>query len=103
VLFVLVRLLDDFFFLPLTIGRSLHIHPVLSVLMLFLGAAVAGPTGLVLVLPVLGVVTVVTEILALILSDRCLRERFRQARQLKTSPQAAAASTSAFPPTTPGD
>jgi len=102
VLFVLVRLLDDFFFLPLTIGRSLHIHPVLSVLMLFLGAAVAGPTGLVLVLPVLGVVTVVTETLGLILSDRCLRERFRQARQLKASPQAVAAtSSSASPPTMP--
>ncbi len=82
VLFVLVRLLDDFFFLPLTIGRSLNIHPVLSVLMLFLGATVAGPTGLVLVLPVLGVVTVVTETLGQIVSDRCLRERYRQARQL---------------------
>ena len=81
------RLLDDFLFLPLTIGRSLHIHPVLSVLMLFLGATVAGPTGLVLVLPVLGVVTVITETLGQIVSDRCLRERFRQARLLKASPQ----------------
>ena len=93
VLFVLVRLLDDFFFLPLTIGRSLHIHPVLSVLMLFLGATVAGPTGLVLVLPLLGVVTVVTETLGQIVSDRCLRERFRQARQLKASPAVATTST----------
>jgi predicted PurR-regulated permease PerM len=83
VLFILVRLLDDFFFLPLTIGKSLHIHPVLSVLMLFLGATVAGPTGLVLVLPVLGVVTVITETLGQIISDRCLRERFWQSRQLK--------------------
>jgi predicted PurR-regulated permease PerM len=88
ILFILVRLLDDFIFLPLTIGRSLHIHPVLSVLMLFLGATVAGPTGLVLVLPVLGVVTVVTETLGQIVSDRCLRERFWQARQLKALPQA---------------
>jgi predicted PurR-regulated permease PerM len=85
VLFLAVRILDDFLFLPLTIGRSLHIHPVLSVLMLFLGAAVAGPTGLLLVLPVLGVVAVVTEILGQILTDRCLRERFRLARQLKVS------------------
>jgi predicted PurR-regulated permease PerM len=86
-LFILVRLLDDFLFLPLTIGRSLHIHPVLSVLMLFLGATVAGPTGLVLVLPVLGVVTVITETLGQIISDRCLRERFWRARQLKALPQ----------------
>jgi predicted PurR-regulated permease PerM len=67
--------------------------PFLSVLMLFLGAAVAGPTGLVLVLPVLGVVTVVTETLGQIVSDRCLRERFRQARQLHASPQAVAAAS----------
>ena len=84
-LFLGVRILDDFLFLPMTIGRSLHIHPVLSVLMLFLGAAVAGPTGLLLVLPVLGVVTVITEIMVQILTDRCLRERFRLARQLKAS------------------
>jgi predicted PurR-regulated permease PerM len=89
VLFGLVRLLDDFIFLPMTIGRSLHIHPVLSVLMLFLGATVAGPTGLVLVLPVLGVVTVITETLGQILSDRCLRERFWKARQLEASPHSA--------------
>jgi predicted PurR-regulated permease PerM len=88
VLFILVRLLDDFIFLPLTIGRSLHIHPVLSVLMLFLGATVAGPTGLVLVLPVLGVVVVVTETLGQIVSDRCLRERFWQAQQLRAAPKA---------------
>jgi len=81
-LFFGVRILDDFFFLPNTIGRSLHIHPVLSVLMLFLGAELAGPTGLVLVLPVLGVVTVATETLGQILTDRCLRERYRLAKQL---------------------
>lgn len=85
VLFAMVRLLDDFLFLPLTIGRSLHIHPVLSVLMLFLGANVAGPTGLVLVLPVLGVVTVITETFDQILSDRCLRERFWHARKLRAA------------------
>ena len=46
-LFLFVRLMDDFVFLPLTIGRKLHIHPLLSVLMFFLGAIVAGGTGLV--------------------------------------------------------
>ena|SRR5437588_1503217 len=83
VLFVCVRILDDFVFLPLTIGRSLRIHPVLSVLMLFLGAAVAGPTGLVLVLPVLGVVAVITETLGQIVADHRLWTRFRQANVLR--------------------
>jgi predicted PurR-regulated permease PerM len=83
VLFVCVRLLDDFVFLPMTVGRSLRFHPVLSVLMLFLGAAVAGPAGLLLVLPVLGVVAVVVETLRQILTDERLRMRYRQARQLQ--------------------
>ena len=83
VLFLCVRILDDFVFMPLTVGRSLRLHPVLSVLMLFLGAAVAGPTGLVLVLPVLGVVAVIVETLLQIVTDHRLRLRFRQARQLK--------------------
>jgi predicted PurR-regulated permease PerM len=83
VLFICVRLLDDFLFLPMTVGRSLRFHPVLSVLMLFLGAAVAGPTGLLFVLPVLGVVAVVTETLGQILTDERLRARYRHARQLR--------------------
>jgi predicted PurR-regulated permease PerM len=82
-LFLCVRMLDDFVFMPLTIGRSLRIHPVLSVIMLFLGAAVAGPVGLLLVLPVLGVVTVVAEVLGQILIDHRLHARFRHANQLR--------------------
>ena len=83
-LFLSVRLLDDFVFLPLTIGRSLRLHPVLSVLMLFLGAAVAGPTGLVLVLPVWGVVTLVVETFGQIVADPRLLQRYHHARQLRT-------------------
>jgi predicted PurR-regulated permease PerM len=87
-LFVCVRILDDFVFLPMTVGRSLRFHPVLSVLMLFLGAAVAGPAGLLLVLPVLGVVAVVVETLRQILTDERLRMRYRQARRLqRTMPE----------------
>ncbi len=82
-LFVCVRLLDDFVFMPLTVGRSLRIHPVLSVVMLFLGAAVAGPAGLFLVLPVLGLIAVVIEMLVHILGDEHLRKRYHHARQLQ--------------------
>jgi predicted PurR-regulated permease PerM len=83
VVFICARLLDDFVFLPMTVGRSLRFHPVLSVLMLFLGAAVAGPAGLLLVLPVLGVVAVITETLGQILTDERLWTRHRHARQLQ--------------------
>jgi predicted PurR-regulated permease PerM len=81
-LFLIVRVLDDFLFLPLTIGRKLHVHPVLSLLMLFLGATVAGGTGLVLALPVLGVVTVIGETVAQIVTDDKLMARYRLAKQM---------------------
>jgi len=81
-LFLFVRLLDDFVYMPLTIGRKLHIHPLLTVLMFFLGATVAGGTGLVLALPVLGVVSVGAEVVAQVVMDRRLRFRYRAARDL---------------------
>jgi predicted PurR-regulated permease PerM len=78
-------LLDDFVFMPLTIGRKLHIHPLLSVLMFFLGATVAGGTGLVLARPVLGVVAAVAGIVAEVVMDRRLRFRYQAARDLATT------------------
>ena len=44
--FISVRMLDDFVFMPLTIGRSLHMHPLLTVLMIFVGGSVAGVRSL---------------------------------------------------------
>jgi len=58
-LFLLVRVLDDFVFVPLTIGRSLQMHPLVSVLLLFIGGAVAGVLGLIIVLPLAGVVMII--------------------------------------------
>ncbi len=83
-LFIFVRLLDDFVFLPATVGRSLNLHPLVSVLMLFVGGAVAGVPGLALVLPLLGVATVVGAALSEILTDRRLRARHAHARRLRT-------------------
>jgi predicted PurR-regulated permease PerM len=85
VLFLSVRTLDDFIFVPLTIGRKLHVHPVLSILMLFLGAMVAGATGLILTLPLFGVVAVICETVSQVVTDRRLKARYRAARQLTSS------------------
>ncbi|OGV73429.1 MAG: hypothetical protein A3B82_00895 [Methylophilales bacterium RIFCSPHIGHO2_02_FULL_57_10] len=74
-LFIGVRLLDDFAFIPLVIGKSLRIHPLLSVLMLFIGGTIAGVAGLMLVMPMLGVVMLLGETLEIILTDRRLRAR----------------------------
>jgi len=84
-LFLGVRALDDFVFLPLTIGRKLRVHPLLSVLMLFLGATVAGTTGLMLALPLFGIVSVIGETISHVVTDRKLRARYRAARQLVLS------------------
>lgn len=81
-LFVLARMLDDFVYMPLTIGKSLRMHPLLTVVMIFVGGAVAGVTGLMLVLPVLGVVMVVGQTLGQLLTDPRLMARHRHARRL---------------------
>ncbi|WP_306602667.1 AI-2E family transporter [Azonexus sp.] len=83
VLFLFVRLLDDFVFMPLTIGKSLKMHPLLTVLMIFVGGAVAGVPGLMLVLPVLGVIMVVGETLGMLLTDPRLRARYAHEQVLR--------------------
>lgn len=82
-LFLVVRLLDDFVFMPLTIGRSLHLHPVLTVVMIFVGGAVAGVAGLMLVLPLLGVVMVLGETIGEVVTDPRLRARHAHATRLR--------------------
>ena len=58
-MFVFDRMLYNFFFIPLTVGRSIQMHPLPTVLMVFIGGAVAGVGGLVLALPLAGVVSAV--------------------------------------------
>ena len=82
-LFIGVRLLDDFVFLPLTIGRSLRMHPLVTILMILLGGAVAGFAGLLLVMPVLGVVMVAGQIIGELVSDPRIRARHLHAKQLR--------------------
>lgn len=82
-LFVLARLLDDFLYMPLTVGKSLHMHPLITVLMIFAGGAVAGISGLMLVLPVLGVVMVCGETIGKVVTDPRLMARHRHARVLR--------------------
>jgi predicted PurR-regulated permease PerM len=84
IVFIIVRLLDDFVFMPLTVGRSLHIHPLITVLMIFIGGSVAGITGLMLVVPLLGVVMVVGETLGRLITNPRLRARHRHAMTLRT-------------------
>jgi predicted PurR-regulated permease PerM len=82
-LFIGVRLMDDFVFMPLTVGRSLHMHPLVTVLMILLGGAVAGISGLLLVMPVLGVVMVAGQIIGELVTDQRILARHRHGRELR--------------------
>lgn len=82
-LFIAVRLLDDFVYMPLTIGKSLRLHPLITVLMILVGGAVGGISGLMLVLPILGVVLVIGKTLGIMLTDPRLVARFHHGRALR--------------------
>ncbi|MDD5175626.1 MAG: AI-2E family transporter [Sterolibacterium sp.] len=88
-LFILVRLLDDFLYMPLTIGKNLHMHPLVTVLMIFIGGAVAGILGLMLVLPVLGVVMVIGDTIGAVVSDPRLMARYRHGQSLRKAQASA--------------
>ncbi|MFM9913416.1 MAG: AI-2E family transporter [Methylophilaceae bacterium] len=83
VLFVVIRLLDDFVFIPSVVGKSLNLHPLLSILMLFVGGTIAGIAGLMLALPMLGIVMLLGETLEIIFTDKRLMARHAYAVQLR--------------------
>jgi predicted PurR-regulated permease PerM len=82
-LFAAVRMLDDFVYMPITIGKSLHMHPVVTVMMLVIGGEVAGISGLMLALPLLGVVMVIGETIGKVVTDPRLMARYRHAKDLR--------------------
>jgi predicted PurR-regulated permease PerM len=59
-------------------------HPLVSVLLLFIGGAVAGVLGLIIVLPLAGVVMVIVDSVSRIVLDRRLMARFAYARRLRS-------------------
>ena len=81
--YLVVRWLDGFVFMPLTIGRNLHIHPVVAVLTILLAGAIAGIPGMMLALPIFGILKVVFDSSSLIVLDERLRARHRQERILR--------------------
>ena len=83
IVFVFNRVLDNFFFIPLTVGRSIRMHPLPTVLMVFIGGAVAGIPGLILALPLAGVVGTIVGTIAGIVSEPRLRARNAYARALR--------------------
>ena len=80
-LFLLVRLLDEFVYTPMTVGRALRMHPLITVMMIFTGGMLGGVYGLLLAMPLLGVFSVLGQMFGEIWFDPRLRAR-HQARLL---------------------
>jgi predicted PurR-regulated permease PerM len=66
-LYAVIRLLDDVVVIPLVIGGSVHLHPVLVVTSILAGEHLFGVVGMVLAVPT---VTVMKEITRLLLEHR---------------------------------
>ena len=83
-LFLAVHLLDTLVIMPLTVGRSMRMHPLPTVLMLFIGGTVAGIAGLILAVPLAGVVSTIVGTIGAIINDPRLHARHRFARAIKS-------------------
>jgi predicted PurR-regulated permease PerM len=66
-LFVAIRLVDDLLLVPITIGRAVHLHPMLVVASIVIGEQVLGVPGMVVAVPT---VTVLKEATRLLLEHR---------------------------------
>ena len=66
-LFIVVKLVDDTVIQPLTIGRSVHLHPVLLISSVVAGGQALGVLGMVIAVPV---ATVLQETIRLWLEHR---------------------------------
>jgi len=83
-LFVAVRVVDDFLFTPITVGRSVKSHPLLTVLIIFAAGFFGGLLGMLLVMPVLGVWMAFGDIFGQVWLDDRLRARHRLGKELRT-------------------
>lgn len=75
ILFLGVRLLDELVYTPMTVGRALRMHPLITVMMIFSGGMLGGIYGLLLAMPLLGIFTVLGQIFGEIWFDPRLRAR----------------------------
>ena len=80
-LFLGVRLLDEFVYTPMTVGRALRMHPLITVMMIFSGGMLGGVYGLLLAMPLIGIFMVLGQMFGEVWFDPRLRAR-QQARNL---------------------
>ena len=66
-LYIVVKIIDDFLVQPLTIGRSVRLHPMLLIISIIAGQKLFGILGMVLAVPA---VTILQKVLQIILDHR---------------------------------
>jgi predicted PurR-regulated permease PerM len=81
-LYAIIRLLDDLVVIPVAIGGSVHLHPVLVVTSILAGEHLLGIIGMVLAVPT---VTVIQEITRLLLEHRRTLAGWRGPRAAPTT------------------
>lgn len=63
IVFLGIRLMDDWFVHPFIVRRAVHIHPVLTVFSMMAGATLAGFWGLIFAIPVVSMMKVLAEVI----------------------------------------
>jgi predicted PurR-regulated permease PerM len=59
--FIIIRMIDDTLVSPNILGRSLEIHPLLVIIVIFIGGEMFGIMGLLLCIPVTGIIKVTIQ------------------------------------------
>lgn len=59
--FIIIRLIDDTLVSPNILGRSLEIHPLMVIIVIFIGGEMFGIMGLLLCIPVTGIIKVTVQ------------------------------------------
>ncbi|MFN0118367.1 MAG: AI-2E family transporter [Elusimicrobiota bacterium] len=62
-LYLVIRLLDDFLFIPLVLGSSVQLNPLVMVFSILAGSELAGFVGLILAIPVAAMIKVVLGVI----------------------------------------
>lgn len=59
--FAMVHLLDNILISPVIVSRSVHIHPLLVIIVIFIGSNVAGILGMLVAVPIFAVLQVIVK------------------------------------------
>ncbi|NJD55947.1 MAG: AI-2E family transporter [Nitrospirae bacterium] len=62
-LYIVVKLADDFFIQPMTIGRSVRLHPMLLIISIIAGQKLFGILGMILAVPAVTILQKIAQIL----------------------------------------